>query len=100
MEAHILRSPQRNPRDTGDMLQAELANRFPSLLLVARVNSDGGSSGDAGLPFPTGGFSLVGVGCARGVVDLGALLGGRVVGQLFNAWVRHLGGALEGKERC
>ena len=36
-ETHVLRSPQRNPGDTRNVLQAQLRNRFPRLLLVARV---------------------------------------------------------------
>ena len=38
---HILGSPQRNPRDTRHMLQTQLGNRLPRLLLVARMHGDG-----------------------------------------------------------
>lgn len=47
--AYILRSAESNTGDSRDMLQAQLANGFPGLLLVAGVDGDGGATGDGGL---------------------------------------------------
>lgn len=88
-ETHVLRSPQRNPGDTRNMLQAQLRNRLPGLLLVARVYLHRGSGGDSRLGITARSLDFR-VGAALGLLNLGALLGGWVVWQFFNAGVRHV----------
>ena len=72
------------------MLQAQLRNRLPRLLLIARMHGHGGAGGDPSVTLTAGRLDL-GVGAVGGFFHLGALLGRGVIWQLFNAWVRHVG---------
>lgn len=81
---YILWSPQSHSSDTLDVLQAELRNGFPSLLLVTRVDCHRSTSWNVG--FSTGvDIRLGAIAC---VFNIGSLLL-RLVRELFNARVRH-----------
>jgi hypothetical protein len=83
---HVLRSAESDASDAVNVLQSELGDGLASLLLVARVDSDRGARGDVGL-------ALLALGLVAGLIllDLDVLLLG-LVGELFNAWVGHVGG--------
>ena len=81
---HVLRSPQSNPCDTLDMLQPELGDGLARLLLVPAVDGDGCTGGDVGLA-----ALLAGVGAVVLLnLGLGVL---RLIGELLDAWVGHVG---------
>lgn len=71
------------------MLQAELGNGLASLLLVARVDGDGGALGDHGIT------TLLALGLVAGLIllNLDVLLL-RLIGELFNAGVGHFCGVV------
>jgi hypothetical protein len=79
--AYVLGSAESDTSDTGDVLQAELANGLAGLLLVARVNGDGGTTGDGGL------LASLGLRVAAGIFDLG--LGDLIVREFFNTGIGH-----------
>lgn len=79
--AYVLGTAESDASDAGDVLQAELANGLSGLLLVARVDGDGGASGDGGL------VASLGLRGAGGILNASLL--GLLVVDLFNAGVGH-----------
>lgn len=75
---YVLGAAESDTGDAGDVLQAELGNGLASLLLVARVDGDGGAGGNAGI-----------TGLGLGVADLLNVLGDLLIGKLFNTGIGH-----------
>lgn len=78
---YVLWPPQGDTGDALDVLEAELGNGLPGLLLVAGVDGDGGASGDVGV-------NLLITRVGGRVIDLDNLLL-RLVNELLNSWVGH-----------
>lgn len=81
MQTHVLGSAESDASDALNLLQAELGNSLAGLLLVARVDGDGGAGGDT---------TLLTLRVGAGVINLDLLLG-LVVDNFFNTGVRHFG---------
>lgn len=79
--SYVLGTTESDTSDAGNVLQAELANGLASLLLVARVDGDSGTTGDGGL------IASLRLGGAAGILNVG--LGNLLVGELFNTGVGH-----------
>lgn len=92
---HVLGPAEGDAGDALNVLQAELRDGLAGLLLVARVDSDLGTSGDAGVA----GALVARLGAGLIVGNLGDLLLG-LVGELFDTGVGHggrfVGGAMLG----
>ena len=87
---HSLGPAEGHTGDALNVLQAELANGFACLLLVARVHGNGGACGDVALSL------ALGLGVRVCLLDLDILLLG-LFRDLLNAWVGHLDSCVE---RC
>jgi hypothetical protein len=79
--AYVLGSAESDTSDAGNVLQAELANGLASLLLVTRVDGDGGAGGDVGL------IASLRLGAAAGIFN--GVLGSLLLNDLFNTGVGH-----------
>lgn len=82
---YVLWSSESHASDTLNVLQTELGNRFPGLLLVPGVDCDRGSGGDVGVALSV---VVVRVRAILRVLDLGYLLL-ILVWELFYSWVGH-----------
>lgn len=78
---YVLGAAEGDTGDAGDVLQAKLSDSLTSLLLVTRVDSDGGAAGNGSLA-----LASIGVGVAA-LLNVG--LGDLVIGEFFNTGIGH-----------